>query len=122
VEVRAAELGMTPVLQGRREKLPAFREILNATGLTPTQVCAVGDDLPDLPVLRNTGLAVAVADACPEVIADAHFVTHANGGRGAVRETIELILSCQGHWQKLVNRFRNEPLEPEHSEQSGAGG
>src|SRR5262249_43387571 len=95
VEGRAAELGIAPAIQGKGEKLPALREVLNAVGVQPEQVCAIGDDVPDLPVLRRCGLAVAVADACPEVIADADYVTRAVGGRGAVRETIELILSSQ---------------------------
>jgi 3-deoxy-D-manno-octulosonate 8-phosphate phosphatase (KDO 8-P phosphatase) len=92
------------VVQGAADKLPAFQNLLQ--GLTPEQVSYVGDDLPDLPVLSRCGLAVAVADACPEVIAAAHYVTRAGGGRGAVRETIELILSAQGLWQYCVARFR----------------
>jgi 3-deoxy-D-manno-octulosonate 8-phosphate phosphatase (KDO 8-P phosphatase) len=110
VERRAAELDLSPVVQGASEKIAAYRQILSTTGLHPDQVGVIGDDLPDLPVLRNCGLAIAVADACPEVIADAHYVTHAAGGRGAVREAIELILRCQGHWQYVVERFRNEKL------------
>ncbi len=113
VDVRAMELGIAPVLQGRREKLPAYREVLTSSGLRPEQVCAVGDDVPDLPLLRNSGLAVAVADACPEVKADAHYITRAAGGRGAVREVIELILSYQGLWQPLVERFRSERMKDE---------
>jgi 3-deoxy-D-manno-octulosonate 8-phosphate phosphatase (KDO 8-P phosphatase) len=108
VDVRAAELGIHPVKQGAREKLPAYRDVLAETGFQPAQVCCVGDDVPDLPLLKNCGLAIAVGDACPEVVAEAHYVTRARGGRGAVRETIELILRCQGHWQPLVERFRNE--------------
>jgi 3-deoxy-D-manno-octulosonate 8-phosphate phosphatase (KDO 8-P phosphatase) len=110
VEVRAAELGIAPVVQGAADKLPAYRQILADSGLRPEQVCFVGDDVPDLPVLRNCGLAVAVADACPEVRADAHYVTRAPGGRGAVRETVELILRGQGLWQDIVERYRNEKL------------
>jgi 3-deoxy-D-manno-octulosonate 8-phosphate phosphatase (KDO 8-P phosphatase) len=108
VEVRAAELEITPVIQAAPQKLEPFRQILSATGLAADQACFIGDDIPDLPVMRRSGLAVAVADACPDVLAEAHYVTQAPGGRGAVRETIELILACQGHWQKIVERFRNE--------------
>ena len=107
VAARAAELGITAVVQGASEKLPAFRRVLAEAGLRPEQACYVGDDLPDLPPLRRSGLAVAVADACPEVRADAHHVTRAPGGRGAVREVVELILRCQGEWQKLVDRLRS---------------
>ncbi len=110
VAVRAAELGIDPVYQGAAEKLPAFRRLLAETGLCPEQVCFIGDDVPDLSVLVNCGLAVAVADACPEVRVAAHHVTRRAGGRGAVRETIELILRCQGHWQRIVERFRSERL------------
>jgi 3-deoxy-D-manno-octulosonate 8-phosphate phosphatase (KDO 8-P phosphatase) len=102
VAVRAAELGITSVVQGAHEKLAAFRDLLAAAGRPPEQVCFVGADLPDLPLLRRSGLAIAVADACPEVIAHAHYVTRAAGGRGAVREVIELILRCQGRWRPLV--------------------
>jgi 3-deoxy-D-manno-octulosonate 8-phosphate phosphatase (KDO 8-P phosphatase) len=105
VEVRAAELGVAPVIQGAADKLAGFRALLREVPVPPEQVCYVGDDLPDLPVLRRCGLAVAVADACPEVRAAAHYVTRAAGGRGAVREAVELILRCQGRWQKVVERY-----------------
>ena len=106
VDIRAAELGVGPVLQGRADKVPAFEEVLAATGLRAEQVCAVGDDLPDLPVLLRAGLAVAVADACPEVRAAADYVTAVPGGRGAVRDAIEWLLKLQGRWDGLVARFR----------------
>ena len=70
--------------------------MLAETGLAAEQVCAIGDDLPDLPVLRRCGLAVAVADACPEVRAAADYVTTAPGGRGAVRDAIEWLLEAAG--------------------------
>jgi len=106
VERRAAELGIDPVLQGRSEKLPAFEELLGRTGLTPEQVCAVGDDLPDLPVLSRCGLAVAVADACLEVREAADYVTTVPGGRGAVRDAIEWLMKLTGQWDSVVKRFR----------------
>ncbi len=105
VERRASELGIRPVLQGRDDKLAAFADVLAATGLRPEQVCAIGDDLPDVPVLRRCGLAVAVADACPEVRAAAHYVTATAGGRGAVREAIEWLLKAQGRWTELTARY-----------------
>jgi len=106
VEVRAVELDISPVFQGTTQKLEPFRQILEATRMTAEQACFIGDDFPDLPVLRNCGLAVAVADACPEVQTEAHYVTRCPGGQGAVREVIELILNCQGLWQKVIERFR----------------
>jgi 3-deoxy-D-manno-octulosonate 8-phosphate phosphatase (KDO 8-P phosphatase) len=114
VAVRAAEVGIGHVFQGAAEKHTAYRQLLQATNRQPAQVCYVGDDVPDLPLLHRSGLAVAVADACPEVIADAHYVTQKRGGRGAVREVIELVLRCQGQWQPLIDRYRAAG-EPEHA-------
>ena len=108
--MRAAELGIDPVIQGATDKLPAYRDLLRAGPWRTEQVCYIGDDVPDLPILRQCGLAVAVGDACPEVVADAHYVTRAFGGRGAVREVIELVLRCQGHWQNTVEHFRGATL------------
>ncbi len=105
VERRANELGIGPVLQGRSEKLPALDELLASLNLQPHQVCAVGDDLPDLPVLNRVGLAVAVADACAEVRAAAHYVTSVPGGRGAVRDAIEWLLKLRGEWDGVVAKF-----------------
>jgi 3-deoxy-D-manno-octulosonate 8-phosphate phosphatase (KDO 8-P phosphatase) len=107
---RAAELGIDHLVQGADAKLPALRTILAATGSRPDQVCAVGDDLPDLPLLRNVGLAAAVADAADEVRQAAHFVTSAPGGRGAVREVVEVLLKGQGRWQPVVERYQAERL------------
>jgi YrbI family 3-deoxy-D-manno-octulosonate 8-phosphate phosphatase len=101
VEVRAAEVGIGMVFQGIGEKLLAYRQVLAAAGMRPEQVCFIGDDLPDLPVLGNCGLAVAVADACSDVRAVAHYITRTPGGRGAVREVIELILRCQEKWPRV---------------------
>jgi 3-deoxy-D-manno-octulosonate 8-phosphate phosphatase (KDO 8-P phosphatase) len=101
VDVRAAEVGIRLVVQGAGDKLAAYRQLLNDTGIQPEQACYVGDDLPDLPPLQHCGLAVAVADACPEVRALANYVTRAPGGKGAVRETIELILRSQDRWRAM---------------------
>jgi 3-deoxy-D-manno-octulosonate 8-phosphate phosphatase (KDO 8-P phosphatase) len=106
VEVRAMELGLSPVVQGAADKLPALAEVLAAWGLPPERVAAVGDDLPDLPVLRSVGVGIAVGDACPELAADADYVTTARGGRGAVREAVEWLLKAQGHWPALAARYR----------------
>lgn len=105
VAVRAAELGVAQVMQGAGDKRAAFAQVLAAAGVRPEQVCGVGDDVPDLPVLQQCGLAVAVADACADVRAAAHYVTRTPGGRGAVREVIELLLRCQGHWQAVIESF-----------------
>jgi 3-deoxy-D-manno-octulosonate 8-phosphate phosphatase (KDO 8-P phosphatase) len=110
VDIRATELGIDRVIQGAADKLTAYRPLLAEMKLRPEQVCMVGDDIPDLPVLRNCGLAVAPADACLDVLADVHFVTQAGGGHGAVREAIELVLSCQGHWQRMLAGDRDAAL------------
>jgi 3-deoxy-D-manno-octulosonate 8-phosphate phosphatase (KDO 8-P phosphatase) len=103
-------MGVGRVVQGASEKLPAFAELLAQERLTPGQACYIGDDIPDLPVLRNCGLAVAVPDACPEARQAAHYLTQTPGGAGAVRETVELILRCQGLWQGLIERFDGQRL------------
>jgi YrbI family 3-deoxy-D-manno-octulosonate 8-phosphate phosphatase len=102
---RVAELGVSWVMQGAADKGAALTKILETTRLGAEQVLAVGDDLPDLPVLAKAGLAVAVADACPEVRQAAHHVTGVRGGHGAVREVIELVLRCQGSWQRVVEGY-----------------
>lgn len=98
VERRAAEIGATDVLQGVADKGAALLTLLAARGLKSEQSAFVGDDLIDVPALARCGLAVAVADACPEAVAAAHYVTLRPGGRGAVREVVERILRCQGLW------------------------
>jgi 3-deoxy-D-manno-octulosonate 8-phosphate phosphatase (KDO 8-P phosphatase) len=102
VDRRAAELGIPHVLQGLDQKAEPFQALIERLCLAPRQVCFVGDDLPDLPVLRAVGLAACPADAAPEVQDAAHLVTHAPGGRGAVRQVVETILKAQGSWNRLV--------------------
>ena len=103
---RAQENGMEFVYQGREEKGPAYEEILRRAQASDDEVAFVGDDLPDLPVLRRAGLAVAVANAVPEVKGVAHFVTQRHGGEGAVREVIEFILKAQGKWLLVAPKAR----------------
>jgi YrbI family 3-deoxy-D-manno-octulosonate 8-phosphate phosphatase len=105
VKIRAAELGIETVRQTAEEKLPVAQELLASLRVEPRQTCYIGDDLPDLPVMRSVGLAVAVADACPEVRDAAHFVTTLVGGAGAVRETIEMILKAQRRWDDLIQKY-----------------
>jgi 3-deoxy-D-manno-octulosonate 8-phosphate phosphatase (KDO 8-P phosphatase) len=101
---RARESGMEFVFQGRPKKLAAYEEILQAAGVADEVVAYIGDDLPDLPLLRRAGLAVAVANAVPEVKKAAHYVTALAGGQGAVREVIELVLKAQGRWNEAIPR------------------
>jgi 3-deoxy-D-manno-octulosonate 8-phosphate phosphatase (KDO 8-P phosphatase) len=113
VEHRARELGISPVIQGHSAKADPFRQLLQDLQLDPAQVCFVGDDLPDLPVLRCVGLAACPADAVPEVQAASHYVTRATGGRGAVREVVELLLKQQGAWEGLVAPIEEPAMKQE---------
>jgi 3-deoxy-D-manno-octulosonate 8-phosphate phosphatase (KDO 8-P phosphatase) len=99
---RATELGIDRFFQGLRDKLATMKEIEAALQIRPQEVAVVGDELVDLPIMARGGLAVAVADAVPEVLAAAHWVTTNPGGRGAVREVCDLLLKAQGKWEKIV--------------------
>lgn len=105
VKVRCAELGVDLVRQGFENKLPAAQEAIRSLGFEASQVCFVGDDLPDVPLLRHVGLAVAVADAVEEAKAVAHYTTKLPGGSGAVREVIELLLKTKLRWDDLVRGY-----------------
>jgi len=93
---RCAALGVEHLYQGREDKAAALAQLLAVTGLQPQQVAHLGDDLPDLPVMRKAGLGIAVADAHPFVAHHAHWQTRARGGAGAVREVTDLLLFAQG--------------------------
>lgn len=110
VERRALELDLAPVYQGYPDKLPALRLLIAETGVHPSRICAFGDDLPDLPVLRNVGVGIAVADACEELRSHADYVTTNPGGRGAVREVVEMILKAQGLFQTRLAGWMSEEL------------
>jgi len=105
VKVRAVELGIAIVRQGIDDKWAAAQEIMTELRLRPEQTCFIGDDLPDLPVVRRVGLGVSVADGCLELRQAAHHTTALPGGRGAVRETIELILRAQKRWEDLMQKY-----------------
>ena len=96
VDRRAKELSIDHVIQGRPEKVPEFEKLVKRLKLRDDEVAYMGDDLPDLPVLRRCGLAVTVPNAMEAVKAEAHYVTRAGGGRGAVRELCDLILAARG--------------------------
>ncbi len=105
VERRAREVGVEFVRQGDANKAEAFEEIMRLAGVNEDQVAFVGDDLPDIPLMKRSELAVAVADAMEETRLAAHYVTRADGGRGAVREVVELILKAQGRWNDLLDAY-----------------
>ncbi len=106
VEVRGRELGLAAVIQGRRDKGVALDELLQQLGV-PREACAyMGDDHNDLAPLSRVGLAACPADAVPEVRQEVHFVTQSPGGRGAVRELVELCLKASGRWDDAVGLMR----------------
>lgn len=93
VEMRAKQLGVEFIWQGRKEKVSAFNEIVAAADVSPDEIAFIGDDTPDAEVFPLVGLAVAVSDAHDAVKAAAHYTTRLDGGRGAVREVIDLIMN-----------------------------
>lgn len=105
VRRRGSELRITDVYQGSMDKVQAFEELLARYKLNPEQVAYVGDDLNDLAVMTRVGLACAVANAVSDVRARAHFITAREGGKGGVREVIELILKAQGKWEAVVEAY-----------------
>ncbi len=102
VKLRAAELNVEIVRQGSSDKLPVAREILSQLDLQPHEACYIGDDLPDIPVMSEVGLSIAVFDAVPEVRKVAKWTTQQPGGRGAVREAIERLLKAKGIWDHHI--------------------
>jgi 3-deoxy-D-manno-octulosonate 8-phosphate phosphatase (KDO 8-P phosphatase) len=102
VQQRADELSVAYVYLGQATKTAAFEECMQKAGVTADEVAYLGDDLPDMPVSKLAGLAVAVANAAPELKAICHYVTRANGGEGAAREVVELILKAQGRWEEAI--------------------
>lgn len=102
VDLRAEELGISPVLQGVKKKGARLTELAEELGVELSRVAYMGDDLPDLPALNRAGLAACPSDAAEEVKEVAQVVTSSPGGRGAVRELVELILRAQGRWDGLV--------------------
>ncbi|HEV2729250.1 MAG TPA: HAD hydrolase family protein [Terriglobales bacterium] len=105
VTIRALDLKMDHVYQGKQDKLAVFRQIIEQERITAAEVSFVGDDVIDLPVMRNCGFAVAVKNARPEVKGEAHWVTPHAGGDGAARDAIEYILRAQGKWKSAVENY-----------------
>lgn len=102
---RAEEMGIREVIQGAKRKGPALLELLQRLGLQPEETAYVGDDLIDIPPMRQVALGIAVADAVPETQAAADAVTERPGGRGAVREVVECLLKAQGLWDGILARY-----------------
>lgn len=102
---RARQVEMAYVFQGHVEKIPILEKIIADSGIAANQIAYVGDDLTDVVIMRRVGLAVATANARPEVKTVAHFVTTLPGGSGAVREAIELILKAKGIWPEILQKY-----------------
>jgi 3-deoxy-D-manno-octulosonate 8-phosphate phosphatase (KDO 8-P phosphatase) len=105
VALRARDLNLDYVHQGIQDKLTVFEQILRQEGIDSSEAGYVGDDVIDLPVMRNCGFAVAVANARDEVKEEAHYVTRRSGGDGALRDAIEYILRAQGKWRRVVSEY-----------------
>ena len=102
---RARQCKITYVYQGHTEKIPILEEILSLSGLTGDQVAYIGDDFTDVVAMRRVAFGIATANARPEVKQCAHYVTAAEGGRGAVREVIEILLKSQGLWDDILRHY-----------------
>lgn len=96
VRIRMQSLGIERVFQGIHDKREAYEQLKQSVGLSDTQIAYVGDDVVDLPVMTQVGLAIAVADAHPLVRQHAHWTASLGGGRGAAREVCELLMDAQG--------------------------
>jgi 3-deoxy-D-manno-octulosonate 8-phosphate phosphatase (KDO 8-P phosphatase) len=105
VEHRARDLGITRVYQKAINKIEAYEELRRAENLRDEEICVVGDDLPDLPILRICGFSVAVADSAEEVKREVDYVTNKEAGKGAVREVCDIILKARGLWGAVTDRY-----------------
>lgn len=103
---RTEELGIQRVYQGQENKLTALAELMAATGISFDAIACIGDDLPDLPLIRRVGLGMTVANANPAVVEHARWQASRNGGRGAVREAAEFILAAQDKLRALIDAYR----------------
>ncbi|GGX87937.1 HAD-IIIA family hydrolase [Massilia dura] len=105
VTARAKDLTIDFVHQGGHDKLTPFKALLAQQNLTEEQVAFIGDDVVDIPILTRVGLALAVPNGRPEVLARVHHVTKNPGGHGAVREACELVLRAQGSYDRVLAQF-----------------
>jgi len=106
---RARQVKMSYVYQGHIEKIPILEEIFAAAGLEKQQVAYIGDDLTDIVCMHRVGLAIATANARLEVKQEAHYVTAAPGGSGAVREVVEMLFKAQGCWEEILKKYEVAP-------------
>ena len=121
VAIRANDLKLEFVYQGQAHKMNAINDILTKTGYTIDQLCYVGDDIVDLPVMRQAGLSIATANARKEVKSAAHYITPNPGGFGAGRDAIDFILTAQGTLEKVIEQYLDESSNAAASSDVGQG-
>lgn len=121
VAIRARDLRLEFVYQGQAHKMNAIGDILAKTGYTIDQLCYVGDDIIDLPVMRQCGLAIATANARPQVKEAAHYITSNAGGQGAGRDAIDFILSAQGSLERVIEEYLDEDNKASEVADVGVG-
>jgi len=109
VQVRADDLGVQVVRMYAKDKLPVYREVLAELGLAAAQAVVMGDDLPDLPLLRECGFSAAPSDAVPEIRQAVDYIATLPGGRGCVREVIDVVLKKSGRWGRIMARYLPAP-------------
>ncbi len=102
---RAKEMQVVKIYQNVRDKLKVYQKLLKKFKLREEEACFIADDLIDMPVLKRVGFAVGVQNAVPEIKDTAHYVTRKNGGRGAVREVVDMILKTQGKWEAVTEKY-----------------
>jgi len=121
VAIRAADLKLEFVYQGQAHKLDAIHEILSKTGLSMDELAYVGDDIVDLGVMRLCGLAIAPANARPQIKSIAHHITENRGGHGAGRDAIDFILTAQGTLDRVIEQFLDADNPAAAASDVGAG-
>ena len=105
VKLRMDELGVDFIRQGTEQKLAAAQQIIEELNLQSQNVCYIGDDLTDVNLMKSVGMSASVADAGEDVKKVAHYVTKSAGGKGAIRELIEMILKSQKRWNELLQGY-----------------
>ncbi len=105
VSRRAQELDIEEVHQGQRQKIIVYDEILKRLSLKDEDICFIGDDVVDIPIMKRVGLPVAVADAHTDILPFAIYRTSCRGGQGAIREVIDIVIRAQGKWEEMMKRY-----------------
>jgi 3-deoxy-D-manno-octulosonate 8-phosphate phosphatase (KDO 8-P phosphatase) len=121
VAIRARDLKLEFIYQGQHHKMNAVNDIIARTGISLDQLAYVGDDIVDLPVMRASGLAIATANARPQVKAEAHWITPLPGGQGAGRDAVDFILTAQGSLARVIEQYLDASNPAAASSDIGTG-